>query len=295
MSQDSLPKIPALRSLKGKLKGKQFRLLARRILIGTSETCDIVLKNQVKCSAEHALLKKVQDQYSIESVDPKNPVLVNGKPISAHTLKQNDVVVLGGMELRYIENSAIQARYQQATGTKAKPNLSKILLAVACLGLFVIMLTDQDDTSLPTSQVEVRTEKDMEKELEAIKKLQQAEEKEQAATPRGKEARAAFLRGFRDYHKGYYNRALRAFEHCLTLNKKNKICHSYSRKSQARIDGIIQKKMLLGKNYIDNLQFQACAATFRSIEIMLGNQENPIHKEALERRRFCELKSSNKL
>ena len=77
------------------------------------------------------------------------------------------------------------------------------------------------------------------------------ESQKKVLTPKEKAAKVAFLKGFRDYRKGYFHRALKMFQHCLILHKQNPLCQSYSIKSKTQIDKLIQKKLRLGKAYQD--------------------------------------------
>ena len=96
---------PVLKILNGLYKGKQFRLLGSQITIGRHSDCDVIFKNNPQCSRHHAKIKKEGDSYSIESLNPKNPVLVNQKAVSLKVLEPKDKITVGNMELMFLKSS----------------------------------------------------------------------------------------------------------------------------------------------------------------------------------------------
>lgn len=290
---------PVLRILSGSHKGKQFRLLGKQIVIGTQNDCDVILKDNKKCSSRHACIEPSRNYYVIRTLDPLNPVLINDKPVDKHILSSGDKIVIGDMLFQFKEKVPISSSRSQnfQKGQKKKKSLpvSRLLLGGLVILLMALILMPEDKKEEEEKPLSVRTEKDIENEVEALQKISEEEQKTSTLPPEELEARVAFIKGFRDYRKGYYDRALKSFKHCVTLNNEYEICRSYVRQAQTQVNRIIQKKMLLGKNYQKNKQYDACKATFQSIEIMIQNSSNPIYREAIENRKLCELKTRNKL
>ena len=293
---------PVLRILRGSHKGKQFRLLGKQIVIGKQNDCDVILKGNKKCSPRHACIEPAQDHHIIRTLDPANPVLINNKPVDRHILSSGDKIVIGDMLFQFREKVPVSSvnppGFQKEKKRKKSSSASRVLL-VALMALLVVLILMPEDKKKEgegeDSVINVRTEREIENEVEALQKISEEEQKTSTLPPEEMEARVAFIRGFRDYRKGYYDRALKSFKHCVTLNNAYEICRSYVRQAQTQVNRIIQKKMLLGKNYQQNKQYEACKATFQSVEIMVQNTSSPVYKEAMENRKLCELKTRNKL
>ena len=290
---------PVLKILRGSHKGKQFRLLGKQVLIGRGNDCDVILKDNKQCSSKHAFIKRSQGQYIIQTLDPTNPVQINNQPVDEHTLSSGDQIAIGDMIFQFKKSTSVSSpRLQKSrSGRKKKKSLpaSRILLIGLVALLIVLVLTPEEEKKATEDGINVRTEREIENEVEALKQLTEEEQKTSNLPPEELEARVAFIRGFRDYRKGYYDRALKSFKHCVTLNKSYEICRSYVRQAQTQVNRIIQKKMLLGKNYQKNKQYDACKAAYQSVEIMVQNTSSPVYKEALENRKLCELKTKNRL
>ena len=290
---------PVLKILRGSHKGKQFRLLGKQVLIGRHNDCDVILKDNKQCSSKHASIRRSQGRYIIQTLDPVNPVQVNNQPVDQHTLSSGDQIAIGDMVFQFkkkVPISSMNPKKSQPRKKKKTPlPVSRILLMGLIAILIALILMPEEESQTTEDGISVRTEKEIENEVEALKQLTEEEQKTSNLPPEELEARVAFIRGFRDYRKGYYDRALKSFKHCVTLNKSYEICRSYVRQAQTQVNRIIQKKMLLGKNYQQNKQYDACKATYQSVEIMIQNTSSPIYKEALENRKLCELKTRNKL
>lgn len=304
-----------LRITSGRNKGKQLRLIGNKITIGRHNDCDIVMKDNKACSRKHALIIRKLNSYSIESLKEDNPVLVNNQPVKTpQILKEGDIVTLGDINCTFAEQRPVPARLSQ-TGNiikkpdseaeflrqdknqrkrkGKKPNFIFVLIVLGSLG-FLLLSEEGKKTEEQTTKI--KTEKEFTEELEAMQKINEEEEQEILKTaPSEGEARIAFIKGFRDYRKGYYHRAEKHFNHCLTLNQKYKICESYVRQSRNRMERIIQRKMILGKEYRKNSQYKSCAATFQSVEIMVRDTSHILFKEAKENRKFCEMKIHNRI
>ena len=292
---------PVLRILKGSHKGKQFRLLGKQVLIGKDSDCDVILKGNRKCSPRHACIEPSEGQHIIRTLDPANPVLINDKPVDRHILSSGDKIVIGDMLFQFREKAPVSAPgpagSQKGKKKKKKSSSGPRVLLVGLMALLVVLvlMPEEEKKKEEDEVVNVRTEKEIENEVEALQKLAEEEQETSNLPPEELEARVAFIKGFRDYRKGYYDRALKSFKHCVTLNSAYEICRSYVRQAQTQVNRIIQRKMLLGKNYQQNKQYEACKATFQSVEIMIQNTSSPVYKEALENRKLCELKTKNKL
>lgn len=291
---------PVLQILNGSHKGKQFRLLSSKITLGRHGDCDVIFKDDTKCSKYHAKITRENNSYVIESMDIKNPVLINKKVISTQILKQKDRVTIGSIQMLFIEKAPITLPSKKTKASIKQSAIKKkwftpprlILIAVLIGGAFLFV---SEDNSKEKEKLNLRTESQILKEVEDLEKNNEELSMEKTLSPQEKAAKVAFIKGFRDYRKGYFYRALKMFQHCLTLHKTNLLCQSYSRKSKVQIDRLIQKKIRLGNAYKQKKQYKACRAAFKSVEIMVQDTKSPIYKEARENKRLCEIQLENKI
>ena len=309
-----------LRFLNGSQKGKSVRLLSSELKIGSSSSCDLILKSR-SISAYHAHFKQTDSSYIVSSADPNNPVLVNKAPIQSHILQVKDEIQIGKLILVFLEKP-LSAKAPQPTAppVKKKKFLSppRLIFALVILGAFGFLLSNEssqspepsntksqspnsasDESSSPQNPEEKKTELTAEEirlnQIEALKQQSEKELEEMTLDFKEKGARTAFIAGFRDYRKGYFKRALGYFKHCSTIDKNNKLCRRYELKSQSQIDRLIQQKIRIGNAYKDKKQYSACEATFRSVEAMLEDSSSPIYKEAKAKRQSCSIHLRNKI
>ena len=295
--------VPVLKILNGSLKGKQLRLLSSQITIGRDNRCDVVFKDDPSCSRHHARIAKKGKAYLIESLNPKNPVLVNKKVISSKLLQPKDQILIGKVNLMFstVQRLSPAVRQEQALikpgGSSATRWLNPprlILIVVLIAGAF-LFLSEDKKSQQKEQGLKLKTEADILEELEEIKKSNTEEDKKIELDFKQETARKAFIQGFRDYRKGYFYRALNKFQHCLTINKANALCHRYTRKAQSQIDYLIQKKIRLGNAYKANKQYEACQAAFKSVETMIQDSSHAVYKEAKAKKESCAIQLKNKI
>ena len=298
-------KAAILKIQSGSHKGKQFRLLGLKISMGQSQECDIILKGNAACSAQHAVITyEHNDVYKIQSLDPSNPVVVNKKPVQQHILKSKDVIHVGTAEFLFLDHGALptahnsseyQQHQQQASVLKDKQKKNKTRLIFASFMILFVgyVLLGQESKNQQTKKG-LKTQQEIMEEIEALKEISDKEIAEKTLTPQQSAARVAFIKGFRDYRKGYFHRSLKFFEQCTTIEKNNSLCRSYINKASVQLEKLIQRKLILGKSYRKNKMYEACKATFKSVEIMVQDSQSPLYKEALENRRLCQAKLENK-
>ena len=300
-SPPTQPGSPVLKILSGPHKGKQFRLLSSQITIGRHSDCDVIFKDNTSCSRQHARIEKKDNSYIIESLNPKNPVFINKKAVSSQVLKPKDKITIGNVEMLFLDNSlpvfpSKQPLNSVRSGKPKKKWLTPprlILIVVFIAGLFLFLSGDKKEKL--AEQLNLRTEADVLEEVEELEGAIEEEKERQSLNSMQKAARVAFIKGFRDYGKGYFQRALQMFRHCLTLEKNSSLCQSYSRKSEVQIDKLIQKKIRLGNAYKKNKQYEACTAAFKSVEIMIKDSKSAVYKEVRANRKLCEIQLENQI
>ena len=228
--------------------------------------------------------------------------MINGKTISSQILKEKDKVSIGNTDLLFVEKASVAFPKRQARAVPRPPKTKKkwltpprLILIIALIGVPFLLMTEDSSKEKKELNLGLRAESQVLEEVEALKQLNEEESKKKALSPRAKAAKVAFIKGFRDYRKGYFHRALKMFQHCLTLHKTHSLCQSYSGKSKVQIERLIQKKIRLGNGYKANKQYEACRAVFKNVEIMIQDPRNPVYKEARQNKRLCEIQLENQI
>lgn len=88
--------------LKGDQKGQDFRLFDGENTIGTAAHCDIVIYDPF-LSAQHCsiLIDSKEAVYVLRDLDSRNGVCVNQRRVTKTRLIDNDIIRLGGTEVRF--------------------------------------------------------------------------------------------------------------------------------------------------------------------------------------------------
>jgi predicted component of type VI protein secretion system len=95
--------------------------------VGRNATCQLSLDDPL-VSRRHALLAVTDDRVTIEDLQSRNGVLVNGKRIAARVdLQVGDRILIGAQELTLLQGRAVTSRdHQPTTAGAAKMTLPKL-------------------------------------------------------------------------------------------------------------------------------------------------------------------------
>ncbi|MGO8995488.1 MAG: FHA domain-containing protein [Polyangiaceae bacterium] len=98
--------------------------------VGRNATCQLSLDDPL-VSRRHALLTVTNDGVTIEDLQSRNGVLVNGKRIGGRVdLQVGDRILIGAQELTLLQGRAVTSRDHQTTGGAAKMTLPKLEAAL---------------------------------------------------------------------------------------------------------------------------------------------------------------------
>ena len=84
-----------LRMTEGPLSGKEFLIFRDVMTIGSSPRSDVYLFNDPQVKDHHATLRMVGEECEIEGHDPRQPLLVNGRPVQRTRLGHGDQIGIG--------------------------------------------------------------------------------------------------------------------------------------------------------------------------------------------------------
>lgn len=135
------------------------------------------------------------------------------------------------------------------------------------------------------------TEDEINHRIETTEEMAKAEQKELVDNKLKNEnyfkAQAEYVNGFRDFRKGQYERAISTFGACLAWDPQHALCARYKKLAEKKFHELIQYHMLLGREYLEQGQYDACKSSFKNAMIMLRNPENVVYKEAKSNYIIC--------
>lgn len=304
--------------ISGPLSGSKIRMTRAQFSIGRSQECDLSLPNDPKVSRKHAEVYWAGNCFHIRSLVSQNPVLINGKPISDSEIHAGTIIQLGESKLKFDEPggelavphprnhiAAVppmgmppgfpQAAPRPQPNKVPKRNSSsgfnkKRLIIYGTLGLLAWWLFT-DSGSNKKDPFAIRTEKEIEADIQEARELQELAEKTRAdrlnPTIAERNAQEHYVKGFRDFRKGQFERSISSFQACLALDPDHPLCNRYLKLSHKKFGELIQYYMVLGRKYRDQNQFRECRSAFRNVMVMVKDPSNPIYKEAKSNYTAC--------
>ncbi|HIA04692.1 MAG TPA: FHA domain-containing protein [Myxococcales bacterium] len=86
--------------LNGSQRGRDFRLVTGRNVIGTAADCDIVLTDPY-LSSKHVVIRHENGEFMLIDLDSTNGSNVNDRPVTKQELIDNDKVRIGRTEMKF--------------------------------------------------------------------------------------------------------------------------------------------------------------------------------------------------
>ncbi|MBX3020836.1 MAG: FHA domain-containing protein [Bdellovibrionales bacterium] len=302
--------------ISGTMKGSVRLMNAPSFDVGRSPDCGFVIVNDPKCSRKHAQVESDGFSCEVISLNDKNLVQVNGKGVERAILQDGDVVTFGDTEVQFnqtaVSGSPLSVVHQDYGGSPAmyggasapsrprssksgRPKTSKKagtnrLIIYGVLGLLGFWLFSGSPAKKKEQQI--RSEKQIQADIETANKLREAAEavslKKMNNSVTARQAQENYVRGFRDFKKGQFERSLTSFQACLALNPEHVLCNRYQRLSQRKFDELIQYQVVLGRKYREQNQYKACRAAFRNVIVMVKDASSPIYQEAKANYEACD-------
>ncbi len=303
--------------ISGPNKGDEYQLLSQKITIGRSDENDIILDKDNKASRNHAEINISSLGITVKNLSENNKLRVDGKTVSRADLKNNSIIVVGSSKIKFTvellmsttpinnnfslaehkpDNSFASAgkepQHAHAIQEKKKSNIIFIIVIFSIIVGAAYIFTSETKTFNP---LEIQSTEDIEASIDTANELRLDEAKafkqKGLHTEAFQEAQSNYIKGFRDFKKGQYVRAIPSFQACLSLFPKHSLCQRYQKLSYKKHDELIQYNMALGKKYFDQGQYKACMATFNNAKIMISNTNSKIYKEAVANLKLCALKT----
>jgi pSer/pThr/pTyr-binding forkhead associated (FHA) protein len=305
-------------------KGTVIKLVMGRITIGRGSDNDIVIKDDPKVSRNHAKLVVSANGVQISDTSDRNKLVVNGIAINNTELTDGAIIELGetkfrfhsnnsqelkSVELEPVSNPAITA-FQASSPTstnmnlgvpprarrrleKPKPYLFYIILG-GVLIFFLWLYTSKPSTSSNANGNATDPQVLIANNEKTVEELNAERDREGHNSPQYKEAQPNFVKGFRDYYKGQYERAIESFQACLSLFPEHPQCKRYLNLSLKKYSELIQYHMILGGKYKEQGQFDACSAEYKNVLEMVKDPTQKTFQEARSGLDACTALSGDK-
>ncbi len=129
---------PRLVMLTAPIRGKVFSLLSRNRnawVIGRGSEADFQVSDRT-VSALHARIRKLGDEWVLESCEGRNPIFINNRAVEFTSLHPGDVVRVGRMELLFRTDE----KKLGAASKGARPRLAASTTNIALLAFGLIVL-----------------------------------------------------------------------------------------------------------------------------------------------------------
>jgi tetratricopeptide (TPR) repeat protein len=292
--------------VRGNMAGSVRLMSAANFAIGRNPECEFVINNDPKCSRRHATVTWTTAGPEIQSLSETNPVFINGRQIDRQILQNGDIVLIGSTEIQF--NTTTQPtsanvqlrrlavappqeaypsgpapmRPRSGRGRSAKQESFPLTFVYIGIGLLVLYMLFHGS---PTKKkaLQLRGEQQVQEAIESAEKLQQAASqggRRADDSMMGRQAQENYVRGFRDFRKGQYERALDSFNTCLALNPSHTLCNRYKSLSQRKFNELVQLQIVLGRRHRDQNQFKECLAAFRNVMVMVKDANSAAYREA---------------
>jgi hypothetical protein len=172
----------------------------------------------------------------------------------------------------------------RAQRKKQGSNKGRIYLygGIALIGIVFYMIPSKK----AKDALQLRTEQKIEADIAEAGTLKESEQKLLAPIKKldesmtARQAQENYVRGFRDFKKGQYERSLDSFQACLALDPSHTLCNRYLRLAQRKFNEIVQYDIILGRKYREQNQYKNCRASFRNVMVMVKDANSAAYKEA---------------
>lgn len=260
---------------------------------GESVQRAILKDNDLVCCGETEILfnlvestSSVKRESHLKAVDDQHTMTKPMASLSAQTPVAMGLVtqpnISMGVTQPYIPN--VQTPHvPRANRPPQKQINTNFYILVAVIVLAGVWLFTNNVTK-KKKESDIRTDDMINHDIEDAIKLQDAANALRRTSPSQpfeiQQAQEHYVKGFRDFRKGQFERALQSFQTCLALNPEHALCNRYLTLSQKKFGELVQYQMILGRKYREQNQYRACRAAFANVVAMVNDKSSAIYKEA---------------
>jgi hypothetical protein len=274
-----------IRILNGPDKGAAFRLLSGQVTIGTDSSNDVVIEGDAECAPEHAQILVTSDGLQARVLSHSVTLKIDGQEVQHGRLREGSVLQVGRTKIRIDDPNKLVARKHRSKSSSSRstgpsPFFLFLVSAVFLVGVFLMLANDSKKILEPEVKTEQGALNTIERNRQIVQNLSEDSRLKGHESPQYKEAQAHFIRGFRDFHKGQFDRALDYFQICLSVFPQHQQCALYYHQAKTRLSELIQYYLNLGYEYQRKNQYSQCKSAFNNVRVMQKDRTSTLFKEA---------------
>lgn len=170
-----------------------------------------------------------------------------------------------------------------------KDPLQFIIYALVGVGLVILLLQMQESSS-KRAALDLRTSAVISSEIEQSEDVveQLAVSAEVQNSIQYQSAQQHYVKGFRDYLQGQYDRAIQSFQAALSFFPNHSMAKHYLSVSRRKLDELVSFHMAQGARYRGKTNWRLCSSSYRQAMILIKDDRNPKYTEAKQFRSECE-------
>ncbi len=306
-----------IRITAGPNKGEEFRIFPPGAIIGRDPLlCQIVLAD-ARVSRQQFRLDYKMEGLTVEDISGKNSTLVNQQPISGeHLLANGDVLAIGdsqiAVQIQWPPMATPSSQMGKSTppplkfssapspylppldSSSSTPDSTKRVYYIVGIGLLAAMALWLVPETPPQPPPKIATQETLNESIEAVQKRQVELQKSTSTLSEldlynKRSSQKHFVRGFRDFQNGKYNRALEAFQTALATDRNNTLARRYYKLSEKKRMDDVDFHMDLGIKYREKSMYRMCIAEFEQVLQILNQPQNKKYQLAKEQMKECRL------
>ncbi|MEK6554278.1 MAG: FHA domain-containing protein [Bdellovibrionota bacterium] len=310
--------------LNGPEKGSTFKIMSGRISIGRGTDNDISLSYDAKSSRSHAWITVTSNGVEITDVSDKNKIIVNGDDSPKQMLRDKSVIQLGETKMQFrvmspksdaLNSLAVQgadffkskamglkrdsmpspSRGRSSSRSAGFPKQNIIVITIIALVGFYYWSKPAAVSKMASA---IRTEDQIVRDISSIEaetaKLQADRASRGENAPNFNEVNSHYIRGYRDYRSGNYQRAVESFQACLSIKPDHPKCQQFLSASSRGFWSTVDAEILRGLKLKEQNQYISCTAAFENVKNLVTDQTNKKYIEAETNRKFCDEKAKDR-
>jgi pSer/pThr/pTyr-binding forkhead associated (FHA) protein len=288
-----------LEILSGADRGKKYVISKPAVKIGRDTSNHIVLTD-LKVSRNHVSFEVRDGKIYVNTLNPKNPVSVDGMEVSSTAeYAPGQVLKMGETTLVLNRQDNLPSRPSGSTSgsvgsRRSYPRPKSKTPMAALVGVLVLMIylitsgpdnkTEQQFEITTTADIEqiVQESREKQKELRAKRSF--------ASLPERKGFEAAerhYNQGFRDFQRGNYSRAIQSFRAALASDRNHDLAQRYLQLSLRKQQESIDQSLLEGRRHFEKGMYSLCEAAMEKVLIQINDKNDLKYQQAEELRQEC--------
>ena len=327
VARTSTPKV-VLTIVDGPHKGSQFKVNSSKITIGRSRDNDIPLEKDPKVSRMHVQIDLSPTEIIATSLSDGNPMYIDSNLETSISMMPGSLIQVGESVIRLeIRNTELTPQQEEIPrniiqqqgpltmqpysnrsaqdysfyGSSKKSNRQSeeakkkkrfYIIVGTVFALFALLMLTNNKKNIPPE--ELLDEKEVSNRIETTinntKKQRDLLIQSGKTVPHFKFAQESYIKGFRDFERGNYERSIQAFQACLSLFPSHTLCNRYLNLAQRKHQELIHYYMVRGAKHLKTNQFRPCLNAFRNVMIMVKVKSNALYKEASANFKYCQIR-----